>query len=170
MLSLSVERYTYLIFVDCQKNPARQEELVAGLHLAEIIGAIGTLKNGGNFVLKCFTFFESDTLCQLYLLASIFRKLSVYKPATSKEGNSEVYLICEDFLGMEKSALNVLIENINHGGTNLFNKKDIPDEFKDQVKKCSRFFMDIQIKVVGIFVIKQPFLFNRKKISQLYLA
>jgi cap2 methyltransferase len=49
---------------------------------------------GGHFVLKMFTLFESESVCALYLLRTLFKDLDVFKPATSKEGNSEVYVIC----------------------------------------------------------------------------
>ena len=38
--------------IDCQTDPARQEELVGKLHMAETISALGTLKVGGHFVIK----------------------------------------------------------------------------------------------------------------------
>ena len=49
---------------------------------------------GGHFILKMFTLFESESVCALYLLRTLFKDLDVFKPATSKEGNSEVYVIC----------------------------------------------------------------------------
>ena len=41
--------------------------------------------------------FESETVCMMYLLSIFFNQVEVFKPATSKEGNSEVYVICKDF-------------------------------------------------------------------------
>jgi cap2 methyltransferase len=41
-----------------------------------------------------FTLFECESVCLLFLLNSIFAAVDVFKPATSKEGNSEVYVIC----------------------------------------------------------------------------
>lgn len=55
----------------------------------------------GNFVIKMFTFFECDTVCLLYLLAASFTDVNVIKPATSKEGNSEVYVVCTKFRGRD---------------------------------------------------------------------
>ena len=44
-----------------------------------------------------FTMFESETVCMMYLLSICFDQVDVFKPATSKEGNSEVYVVCRDF-------------------------------------------------------------------------
>ena len=48
-------------------------------------------------MLKMFTMFESETVCLMYLLSICFQQVEVFKPATSKEGNSEVYVICLNF-------------------------------------------------------------------------
>ena len=48
-------------------------------------------------MIKMFTTFESETICLLYLLSICFKQIEMFKPATSKEGNSEVYVICLDF-------------------------------------------------------------------------
>ena len=82
--------------IDCQSDPGRQESIVSDLHMAETLAALKMLTAGGNFVIKLFTIFESETVCLLYLLACSFARLEVFKPATSKEGNSEVYVICQD--------------------------------------------------------------------------
>ena len=68
---------------------------MADLHLAEAVTALKMLTEGGNFVLKMFTIFESETVCLLYLLSCAFESVDIFKPATSKEGNSEVYVICK---------------------------------------------------------------------------
>ena len=53
--------------------------------------------------MKMFTFFECDTICLLYLLRSVFESVDVMKPVTSKEGNSEVYVVCREFKGIHSA-------------------------------------------------------------------
>ena len=86
---------------DCQDDPNRQELRVSQLHYCESMAAMRVLSPGGSFVLKLFTLFESQTLCLLFLLASSFSQLHLFKPATSKAGNSEVYLVCLKFHGTD---------------------------------------------------------------------
>ena len=50
--------------------------------------------------MKMFTLFETDSCCLINFLWNAFNQLHVFKPATSKEGNSEVYFICLDYKGL----------------------------------------------------------------------
>ena len=86
---------------DCQDNPNQQELRVSQLHYCESMAAMRLLSAGGSFVLKLFTLFESQTLCLLNLLACSFSRLHLFKPATSKAGNSEVYLVCLGYHGID---------------------------------------------------------------------
>lgn len=56
---------------------------------------------GGSFIVKMFTMYEPETICLVYLLVCCFETVNVHKPATSKEGNSEVYVVCLDYKGTE---------------------------------------------------------------------
>jgi 23S rRNA methylase len=55
--------------------------------------------SGGSFLLKMFTMYEHETVCLMYLLCCAFNRVHVFKPATSKEGNSEVYVVCLEYKG-----------------------------------------------------------------------
>ncbi|XP_061400682.1 cap-specific mRNA (nucleoside-2'-O-)-methyltransferase 2-like, partial [Musca vetustissima] len=64
--------------IDCIDAPDCQEEKVDLLHFAEIVTALEILANGGSFVVKMFTLFESTSLCKLYLLNCVFREVHVF--------------------------------------------------------------------------------------------
>ena len=67
------------------------------LHFCEMVAALGMLARGGNMLLKAFTLFEHSTLAMLHLMGALFDELHVFKPATSKPGNSETYIIAKGF-------------------------------------------------------------------------
>ena len=57
---------------------------------------------GGSYILKMFTLFEHSSVSLLYLLMISFEELHVFKPCTSKEGNSEVYIVALRYTKTEK--------------------------------------------------------------------
>ena len=68
--------------------------VMTGHTLASLIN----LEKGGSCVLKEFSLFECGTISLLYLLSYAFERVFVTKPASSKQANSEVYVVCTGFL------------------------------------------------------------------------
>nr|CAI5820029.1 unnamed protein product [Callosobruchus analis] len=140
--------------VDCMKDPGEQERHVEHLHLCETVTALGILNKGGSLVLKIFTMFEDSTICLIYLLTCIFEKVRVFKPCTSKSGNSEVYIINLGFSGIDCTS--ELFQDLLQCFTNqeiyktksMFNLEQLPGEFLTDVLKCSEFFMKKQISTI----------------------
>jgi len=84
--------------IDCQNNPNEQEAMVVHLHFAEILGALLSLDKGGTFLVKMFTFFECQTVCNLFLLACLFDKVqTIFKKLTesSAYASSFAHLVSE---------------------------------------------------------------------------
>lgn len=138
---------------DCQGDPGEQESLVAPLQYCETVCALFLLAPGGSFVLKMFTLFEHSSICLLYLLVCCFRSVHVFKPATSKSGNSEVYVVCLDFKA--KDAVRPLLSKLirNYGPdiistAALFPKRCIPDSFLRQHEEICEFFQVLQINTI----------------------
>lgn len=138
--------------VDCMSNPGEQENSVAFLHYCETITALSVLNNGGSFILKIFTMFEQSTLCLLYLLNCLFDKVAVFKPCSSKSGNSEVYVVCQGFNQVPKLALwDSLLKPYKIGGFGdlaMFDQSSIHSTFFNQVKCCADFFVKKQIETI----------------------
>ena len=65
------------------------------LPVRQVVATLGLLAPGGSFVWKLFTLFEHPAMGCLALLAAVFAELHVFKPATSKPFNSEVYVIAK---------------------------------------------------------------------------
>ncbi len=135
--------------VDCQGDPARQETLVAPLHLSEAAAAISLLAPGGSMVLKMFTLFEQSSRSLMFLMAFAFEQLSVFKPATSKEGNSEVYVICLGFRdNLTPGQKDILMEKSSSTEHDLFQVEDVPAAFADEVFECASMFKELQCAVI----------------------
>ncbi|XP_053164291.1 cap-specific mRNA (nucleoside-2'-O-)-methyltransferase 2 [Hemicordylus capensis] len=138
---------------DCQGNPGEQEALVSALHYCEAVTALMTLGLGGSFVLKMFTLFEHCSVNLLYLLNCSFEEVHVVKPATSKAGNSEVYVVCLRYQGREAihSLLSKMMQNF---GTEvvekaLFPQHLIPASFLKVHEDCCSFFYRHQTETIS---------------------
>ncbi|KAL3285959.1 hypothetical protein HHI36_000474 [Cryptolaemus montrouzieri] len=140
--------------VDCMSDPGNQEACVEYLHYCETVTALSALHEGGSFILKIFTMFEDSTICLLYLLNISFENVSIFKPCTSKGGNSEVYVICRGFKGYElighiwedlkKPFLNGYFDK----EVSMFGQEEIPQQFLNEIENCSEFFMNLQIETI----------------------
>ena len=85
--------------INCFNYSEEQEKRTYKLHMAEVDTALNLLENGGNFLIKMFTIFETETRNLLYnKLYLNFEEIIFFKPITSKPGNSEIYCFCRNKL------------------------------------------------------------------------
>jgi 23S rRNA U2552 (ribose-2'-O)-methylase RlmE/FtsJ len=77
-----------------------QEYLASRLIYCEIVSALVTLKPGGVFICKTFDLLNKLTIDFLYLLQCKFEYMFIFKPKTSRLANSEKYIVCNGFRGM----------------------------------------------------------------------
>ena len=86
-----------------------------------------------------------------YFLTCAFTKIHFYKPVTSKEGNSEVYVICLQFKGPEfiLPYLDILKKQYGLNSiTAMFKRDDIPECFIQQIISCAQIFKNHQCEVI----------------------
>lgn len=135
--------------IDCLDQPESQEEFVAKLHMAEFIVGLAILADKGSMLIKMFTFFECSSVSILYVLNCCFKEVHIFKPATSKEGNSEVYVIG---IGFKKHAISQeIIEKMIcnfKSDKNMLQLDIIPKKFQEQVVEAARLFMNHQVSVI----------------------
>lgn len=136
--------------IDCLDQPESQEEFVSKLHMAEFIVGLAILANHGTMLIKMFTFFESSSVSMLFILSCCFHELHIFKPATSKEGNSEVYVIA---IGYKKGTISngiidTMIGHFTDDSKSLLPLDSIPADFIQQVVDAARFFMNQQVAVI----------------------
>ena len=109
-----------------------QEELSYRIILCEIVSALYLLKNGGDFVCKLFDVHSLVTIKFIYLLSRYFEEIFITKPYTSRPANSEKYLVCKGFKGIEENYLEMLFIYVKNWETNrkdLLSFVDVPDNF-----------------------------------------
>jgi 23S rRNA U2552 (ribose-2'-O)-methylase RlmE/FtsJ len=88
-----------------------QEILSSQLLLCEIYTAVHCQKIGGMFIIKFFDMFSHNSVMYYLLLSSMYRYVKIIKPKTSRNCNSERYLVCYHFNGYIPTDLKILTEN-----------------------------------------------------------
>ena len=130
-----------------------QETLSSKLIFAQICYAIAMQKQNGTFILKVFDLFTSFSIDLVFLLSSLYKKVYIIKPHTSRYANSEKYLVCKNFICEDTSSLIYkllpLFENfVNNDNTSLnrlFNF-EIPYLFIIKLEEYNAIFGQQQIE------------------------
>jgi 23S rRNA U2552 (ribose-2'-O)-methylase RlmE/FtsJ len=76
----------------------QQEIFIGKLLFAQLAFAVCLQKYRGKFILKIFDCFMQHTIDILYILSSMYEKVYIMKPNTSRYANSERYIVCVGFL------------------------------------------------------------------------
>jgi len=74
-----------------------QELTMTNLLFAQVAYALCIQKRGGCFVLKMFDSFYKATIEILFLLSSMYERVHIVKPNTSRAANSERYIVCMNY-------------------------------------------------------------------------
>ena len=110
-----------------------QEQEAYRLILGEIITALKIQEINGSFVLKLFEIYTDISIKIISILTSVYTNVYITKPLTSRPSNSERYIICKNFKGIDNSVLKKmeeLLENINNNELNKMFLADILPDYK----------------------------------------
>lgn len=85
--------YTSDLGFDVSSDYNNQELLQLPAHVGQMLSGVLTLKKGGHMVVKQYTAFEACTISYIYAFSTMFDEFYICKPHTSREANSETYLV-----------------------------------------------------------------------------
>lgn len=134
-----------------------QEQSSCKLIFSQIICALKCQKQNGTFICKFFDFNLYFTSEMLYLLYTLYETVYIYKPYTSRIANSEKYIICKNFKGIQIDFLDSLFDvlekwnkydryTINH----IF--ETIPIDFIEKIKQINTELIEYQVKYINIAI------------------
>ncbi len=103
-----VDLYSHDAGIDVSNDFNNQELANAKIHLGCALAGFMTLKVGGAFIAKQYTYFETVTWNLILVYATMFEEFYLCKPLTSRPYNSEIYLIGKGFKGMPDAVANML--------------------------------------------------------------
>lgn len=131
----------------------RQEVNSCKIIYSETVIALNVLRKGGSFVCKVFDLFSYSMIQIMYLLYSVFEKVIIYKPETSRPANSEKYIVCINFHdNISQENKNKLIENIkvwnditNEENTAMFENIKIDGDFLHKLSEYNLKYIEYQM-------------------------
>lgn len=151
-----------------------QEQDSFNLIFCEVLYALIIQKAHGSFVLKMFDTFNINSVQILYLLSYFYKEVHVYKPKTSREANSEKYIICKDFCCVNNSndIIEKLCENfemiVDHQITNMFNF-EINNYFISKIEEINAIYGQQQIENIMLTLnyIQEDLCSNKDKVDKI---
>lgn len=89
----------------------------------------------------------------LFHFFSLFHCFTLFILGTSKSGNSEIYVVCLDFIGREEIPAEVMEKlSTEYGPCNpslsLFPLSSVPPMFLERLKVCEKYFTGLQMEAI----------------------
>lgn len=100
--------------VDVEKNNNYnyQEEVNYKLIYAEILTALACQATNGHLILKIYDIYTNVTNQFIHLLGNMYEILTIIKPKTSRPANSERYIVCKDFRGLDDFPIDLHLDQL----------------------------------------------------------
>lgn len=134
-----INLYTSDLGFDVSSDYNSQEIQHSRAHIGQCLAGLMILENGGNFIVKQYTIFESITASLILILSGCFKEFYICKPITSKQTNSELYLVGKNLIA---SKVHIAIE--------LLKKKIVNWNIQPIIKINKEFEKDLST-VISIF-------------------
>lgn len=131
-----------------------QEQLSLKLAFAQCAFALSCQKKGGNFFFKVFDTYTHASIDLLYILASVYKQIYIYKPNTSRSANSEKYIICKNFqVNCSKKIITSMFKVLNefreHEYPYRFLNIDIPYNFLCAIQEVNAIIGQRQLDCIS---------------------
>ena len=138
------------------------------LFYSEIMISLNIQKIGGVFICKMFDLFYYSTLQLVYILYMSYEKISFIKPSTSRQSNSEKYIICQGFKGYNTELSNIMC---SYFGKDILPIK-LSDDFIEMINAYHSQFIGNQINRIDhtLLLINQRRIKDKPTRQQIRLA
>lgn len=150
-----VDLYTSDLGFDVSSDYNNQEMIQAAANIGQILSGLMTLRVGGGFITKQYMTFEPITLSIMYATSFFFEEFYLCKPYSSREANSETYLVGKGFKGgatFEHPYIMAMMDRISKRvpiDVPLFDAKDYPPKYLSDIIKASTNIFNAQIDKIN---------------------
>lgn len=128
-----------------------QETMSNKIIYSEILCALNILNIKGYFIIKFFDIFGLFSINMIYILYCLFDNISIVKPKSSRPANSEKYIYCKGFIGINIELLNNLNnilkewDEMDNDNTISYFSLDIPSSFIHKINQINNNLLDKQL-------------------------
>lgn len=137
-------------------NQYIQEYNASLLIFSELVTALGSLEKGGTYIYKIYDMNYKISADILYLTQKYFENIEIFKPFTSRSGNSEKYVICQNFIGCEED-LDKLIDVLeNWININNINERIIYNFIRSKIYYEKNSYNLNEIKIIDNILTDLP--------------
>ena len=150
-----VDLYTSDLGFDVSSDYNNQELIQAPANIGQIISGLLTLRKGGHFITKQYMTFEMITVSVMFAVSSFFDEFYLVKPMTSREANSETYLVGKGFKGevsFDHPYIQAMLNRVEGKlplELPLFDAKDYPKQYLKDIVKGSDEIFNRQIEKIN---------------------
>lgn len=142
---------------DFSYNFNKQEQMSYRIIFCEIVTALTCQKKGGSFICKFFDIYTNITQSLIYLLVSFYEEVYITKPYTSRPANSEKYMVCKNFKGIDNiylQKLHILVKNLEYIQSknmivNQLFETDFSNEIFKVINKINTIYYNEQINNIN---------------------
>ena len=134
----------------------------------EIFLSLQIQNEGGTLILKMFDIIYYSSIQLIYLLYNCYDTITIYKPHTSRNTNSEKYIICRNYK-YNKIIIDFFKNNYNDKTKLIY----IPKSFLDNIKYYNQVYIDnqiLQINSVLDLILSKKIILNRPSNIQIKKA
>ena len=131
---------------DFSDNYNEQENNCVKLLFCEIFIALNVQEINGSFVIKVFDLLNLKTIQLLYILYLHYEEINFYKPDTSRLSNSEKYIVCKGFRGVNVDINNLMVKVYDN--LELFTLF-VPESFLNEINLFNKLFIENQKKNIN---------------------
>lgn len=137
------------------KNYNVQEIVTSRLLLCEIYAALKTQSENGTFIIKFFDMFTHNSIVYYLILSGFYESVTIIKPKTSRNCNSERYLVCKSMKRWTHSHqamiynLKTILLNYKSDDFVIFPDFVVTNEITTKIKTFNNLIVYEQIKTIN---------------------
>ncbi len=138
--------------IDDERRYDSKEEMHYALILGEVVGILLNQRLHGSAVIKIFETFTETTVSILNLLQMHYRHCAFIKPTTSRATNSEKYMICFGFKGLQFGSSQLLSLLDVEPTRDMKLSVEISETFLRKCLEATRECSERQVEAIGYIV------------------